>query len=271
MQKDDVLLRMKAGTEFTVQEVRDEWIGGLVRLEEAPRTGWVRSTDLVPLEKAYPRFRDMLADNPRNYELLLVNARLLRDQEKWEASRRLYDQAVKVSSRDKRALLQRGYLNYLTQNYQAAVEDYTKALKIDSKDVLAYTNRGLNRQALGQLEEALADYDRALELNERNALAMNNAAWVRATAADDAVRDTKLAVAFAESACELTNYENFEFLDTLAAAHADAGQFEQALKYIALALKQAPAEVQAELQQRQQLYKQGKPFRDRSLEKGGKN
>lgn len=265
MQKDDVLLRMRVGTEFTVQEVRDEWIGGLVRLEEAPRTGWVRPGDLVPLDEAYPRFRDMLSSSPRNYELLLVNARLLRDQEKLDEAEKLYDRAVAADPRDKRALLQRGYLHYLQKEYEQAVEDYSRALKIDPQDVLAYTNRGLNRQALGQLEQALEDYERALERNDRNALALNNAAWLRATAEDDALRDAELAVAFARTACELTNHQNFDFLDTLAAAHAEAGQFDEARKHIALAIKQAPEPYQAELRKRQTLYEQNKPYRDESL------
>lgn len=266
MNKDDVLLRMQLGSEFTVQEVRDEWIGGLVRLPGQPRTGWVRTEDLVPLDVALPRFRQLLTRTPRDFNLLLVNARLLRDQEKWDAALGLYDRAASVSPQDKRALQQRGYLHYLRSDYKLADRDYSRALKIDAKDVLSYTNRGLNRQALGLTEQALRDYDRAMQLSDRNALAMNNAAWLRATCTDDKLRDGKLALGLALGACELTDFANFDFLDTLAAAHAESGQFDKALEFVSAALKQAPDEYKSELKQRQALYKTRKPFRDKSLE-----
>jgi len=54
-------------------------------------------------------------------------------------------------------------------------------------------------------------------------------------------------------------------LDTLAAAFAEKGEFESARKWQEEAVKasgQEPAEVQAELKARIDLYKQNKPYRE---------
>jgi len=59
---------------------------------------------------------------------------------------------------------------------------------------------------------------------------LNRAAWILATARDDAVRDGLHALALAERAVVLTQRNDEESLDTLAAALAEAGQFDQAVR-----------------------------------------
>src|SRR5262249_19208480 len=55
-------------------------------------------------------------------------------------------------------------------------------------------------------------------------------AWLWATG-PDGVRDGKRAVEAATRACELTDWKENEFLDTLAAAYAEVGDFDKAVEY----------------------------------------
>ena len=77
-------------------------------------------------------------------------------------------------------------------------------------------------------------------------------------------RDGVRAVQLAERACTLTAYKDAVFLDTLAAAYAEAGRFHQALqsaqKAVELALAKGHAELARDIEKRMQLYKAGKPF-----------
>jgi Flp pilus assembly protein TadD len=77
----------------------------------------------------------------------------------------------------------------------------------------------------------------------------------------DHVRDGKQAVEYATRACELTAWKNADFMATLAAAFAEAGQFERALELAERALKLASDEGKEEMRSRIALFKDGKPYR----------
>jgi tetratricopeptide (TPR) repeat protein len=69
----------------------------------------------------------------------------------------------------------------------------------------------------------------------------NHLAWNLATAPDPALRDPDEALSLARRACELTGHGKPELLDTLAAAFAAAGRFDEAEKTAEKAEKLAEA------------------------------
>ncbi len=75
--------------------------------------------------------------------------------------------------------------------------------------------------------EALRWYSKAADAGEVSAL--NAAAWMMATSEDAQLRNGAKAVQFAETAAALTHNQEAGILDTLAAAYAEAGQFEKAV------------------------------------------
>ena len=74
------------------------------------------------------------------------------------------------------------------------------------------------------------DYREALRINPKSGTACNNLAWLQATCPDEHFRDGKKAIENATQACELIAWKDFGRLDTLAAAYAEAGDFDGALK-----------------------------------------
>ena len=113
---------------------------------------------------------------------------------------------------------------------------------------------------MGHIPKAIDDYRVAVEIDPSFALAWNNCAWLLATASDASLRNGRQAVEFATKACELTGYQKADVLDTLAAAHAEAGQFEQAVQRAKEAIDKADAKHKPAIEKRLALYATGQPY-----------
>jgi tetratricopeptide (TPR) repeat protein len=120
--------------------------------------------------------------------------------------------------------------------------------------------------ATGDLQRTLEGWQRARQLRADPALD-NNLAWVYATHPRRAVRNGREALRLATAACEATRYGVRPYLDTLAAAQAETGDFEAAVDTMqrSLSLATDDAALRDRLQARRQLYASRRPFRDTTL------
>ena len=180
---------------------------------------------------------------------------------------------------------------------QEAANSYRKAIELDPRGAAAYLGLGSAQRAQGRLQEAEATLRRATEIAPgfslahfelartlqtrgcpaeadafyRKALALdpgnheieNDYAWMLATYHDPAVRDGRRALELARSACEATENANANYLDTLAAAYAEIGDFKQALNMTeaAVALLDRNDGLAVEIRARAESYRAGKPYR----------
>ena len=90
---------------------------------------------------------------------------------------------------------------------------------------------------------------------------LNGYAWFLATCPDEKYRDGKEAVKLAKKACEFSKGKDWYHLDTLAAAHAESGNFKDAVDYAQKALDVAPENKRVLCQQQLARFKEKKPFR----------
>ena len=92
-----------------------------------------------------------------------------------------------------------------------------------------------------EADRASADAALKSSLKRMNdSLAMSNVlAWLLATSPDDKLRDGRLAYEIATRCCQATNHEEPEYLDTLAAAQSEIGQFNEAVATMRQALELA--------------------------------
>jgi protein O-mannosyl-transferase len=173
------------------------------------------------------------------------------------------------------------------------------ALETAPDQANVHTNLGTELARRGQINEAIPHFLKALELqpkfdNARTCLSrvlslqeptpktleqrralisvcpkaadlMNETAWILATAPESSLRNGKEAIELAQRAVELSDGEEPAYLDTLAAAYAEAGRFDEAVKTAEKATElaaQQKKKVFAEaIRARIQTYKKGAPFR----------
>jgi tetratricopeptide (TPR) repeat protein len=113
---------------------------------------------------------------------------------------------------------------------------------------------------------AIEHYRAALEAEPDLTPALNNLAWILATDPDASLRNGAEAVQCARRSCELTSFRTTILVGTLAAAYAEAGQFDQAVATAEKACQLASKGGDTALLQRNQqllaLYREGKPARD---------
>ena len=96
--------------------------------------------------------------------------------------------------------------------------------------------------------------------------ALNNLALMLATSTDDGLRNGPQAVQLAERACQLTQYHQPQYIETLAAGYAEAGRFQDAQAVTARLVQLATDAGQTGLAKRNQrlleLYRAGQPLRE---------
>lgn len=158
--------------------------------------------------------------------------------------------------------------NYFKQDeYDKALGDLTHAIKLEPTLTFAYGNRGRVYMKLGNYPEAMADYEKAIKIAPYEWVAYNGRARILATAPDFVyhLRDGKKALVEAKKACDLSDWDEWIPIASLAAAYAETGDFESAVKWQTKAMEMSqPAEDrdQRDNERRLALYKAGKPFHE---------
>lgn len=121
-------------------------------------------------------------------------------------------------------------------------------------------------EKLKRPDEAREAFEMCLKLAPLFSGGHNNLAWLLATFPDESVRDAEAALEHAKRACKLTEWKQSGSLDTLAAAYAESGDFENAVRWQQEAITQSKnSEGSAHLekyQSRLALYEAGQPFRE---------
>lgn len=176
-----------------------------------------------------------------------------------------YDQALRVQPACAAAFVGRAAVRIKRRDPAMAVADYNEALRLDSENVPALQGRGYAYFLQKQYSRARSDFSEAVRCEPDNPDALNRLAWLLAVCPENGLREGKKALELSRHACSLTQNQSPYFLDTLAAALAETGDFAQAAKTQGLVIDQASKMDQESLEQarrRLTLYAERKPYRE---------
>ncbi len=142
-----------------------------------------------------------------------------------------------------------------------ALADFDRAVELAPQSAAVFNQRAGVHYARGDFAAAVRDHMAALKRDPRHAGTFNQLGWIWATAPDPDVRNGDRARECATRACELTEWQEAGFLDTLAAACAECGEFEEAVKWQEKARAIAPPSADADYRARLEIYRARKPYR----------
>lgn len=146
---------------------------------------------------------------------------------------------------------------------QQAVVHLEQAVRLDPQDWQSYVVLAALAKEDGQPQAALKFLEAALAIRPDAWTVANDLAWLLATSDDPQVRDPDRGLQMAEQLCAQRDQPSATLLDTLAAALAAAGRFDEAVAAVDRALAQpSSAAGQVLLEARRSLYRQGIAYRD---------
>ena len=176
-----------------------------------------------------------------------------------------FDRALQVQPHSAAAFVGRGAVRLERRDPDTAIADYNEALRLDPENVAALEGRGYAYFQRKNFARARSDFFEAVRCEPENPEALNRLAWLLAVCPEAGMRDGKKAMELARRACSLNKNESPYFLDTLAAALAETGDFAEASKMQNRALEVGSKMDNNSLEQarrRLTLYANRKPYRE---------
>jgi len=252
-----------------------------------------RAVDLAPRDQAARLLRARILQQGGESERALADVESVLEQDAElpaalelkgliAAERQDYPEAIrsfrKLAAKnpdDPVVLSQLGMLYLAAKQPREAIRRFTKALESDGDAFAALRGRSDAEISIGDHVAAIADLEKAHLLKPDDTGILNNLAWVLATSPNDSIRDAVRAISLAEKACEATEWKEAHIISTLAAGHAEKGDFETARKFSRQAVEAdaaAGGDVEEQLKNELASYEAGKPWRERQeVPEGGES
>jgi len=216
--------------------------------------------------EAFDDFNQVIQLNPKYAKAYANRATLFMQAGDSQSALEDYQFAAEIDPAFSTAQLGIGRIQHMLGQWDEAIPFFEAAVQLDPANAEILCSRGDLFADMGQYGKALADYARAIEVNPEFAHAYRNGSWLLATCPDAQFRDPENAMLGARQALEFGYGQRHVTLDTLAAALASAGQYNEAIRTLRDALAIAPEESKPAYTQRLQLYRQRQPFRTEPTE-----
>jgi tetratricopeptide (TPR) repeat protein len=243
---------------YAVTQTNGNWLWVVSESVE----GWLPASQVVLFDQAIDFYTQEIRADPSKSAAYCKRGVIWATKKQFDAAIADYSEAIRLDPRYALAYRNRGGAWGGKKEYDKAIADYSAAIRLDPKCAWAYYNRAIAWNDKKNYDKAIADYSEASQLDPNDAEPYNSRAWLWATCPDSKLRNGKKAVESATRACELSEWKEANYLDTLAAAYAEAGDFDNAVECQEKADKLfTDAEVTKKAEERLKLYKDKKPYR----------
>ncbi|MDQ6766094.1 MAG: tetratricopeptide repeat protein [Verrucomicrobiota bacterium] len=214
-------------------------------------------------------FSEALRFEPKMFRALYNRAGDYLALADWDLARRDLEDAIQINPSYALAFLRRGTLFMLRRQPETARADYETAARLaperaDPWIALAYLERHCRRYLA-----AVSHFEKALSKNPaKREVVLSSLSWLRATCPDPQARDGARAKEEAVEACARSGWADARYVETLAAAYAEAGEFEDAVnvEWFAIALMWSQNAMPTRAQERLRLYEKCQPYRETETE-----
>jgi tetratricopeptide (TPR) repeat protein len=216
------------------------------------------------LDEAIEHYTEALRINP-NYPHVHVDLGIaLFEKGKANQAIEHFNQALQLKPDFADAHTNLGYALIRQGKFDEAAVHLRKAIALDPYAAKAHYHLAMLLARQDKIDETITHLRQAVAAGPNWLPAINDLAWILATNPDSQLRDPAEAIRLAERACELTNYQRPDLLNTLAAAYASSGKFAEAVttaeKALQLAEPQGPNELTENIRNCLRLYRAGKPY-----------
>jgi hypothetical protein len=244
--------------------VRDEQGDQILLRNHEGKEGWVDKDTVLLDTDAVAFFTKAIEDDPAA-ELYKLRAIANSINRKHDAAIADATEAIRLEPMHWEHYAQRSHYRYGKKDYDKAIEDIDEAMRLKPGLTSLTASRAFFRAKKADYAGAAKDYQEILNENGNQLGTLNNLAWLLCTCPDDDVRDGRRAVTLAEKAVELTERKNSTYLDTLAAAYAEARRFDDAVRVQQEALtdRRMVLEDGNAANARLELYRQRKTYREK--------
>ncbi|HKY32457.1 MAG TPA: tetratricopeptide repeat protein [Candidatus Polarisedimenticolia bacterium] len=217
------------------------------------------------LDETIAYHRKVLRIKPGRMASLVPLAGALAARGDLEEAETAYRRALAIEPGHVIALVNLGLVLSRMGREDEAVESLSEAVRISPDHQQARYHLGLALARRGQTDRAAQQLAEAMGLPPGSAVAQERMAWFFATHPDPVVRHGAQAVKLAEQLVRMSG-ETAGHLDTLAAAYAEAGRFDEAVaaaqRAVALAAEAGDTRHAEAVRSRLKLYEQGRPFHE---------
>jgi tetratricopeptide (TPR) repeat protein len=174
-----------------------------------------------------------------------------------------YTEALRLRPYDATAHALRGIAYSKKKKWDEAIGDASEFIRLRPDDPRGPYARAVFFELRGDFDKAITDLRGALRILPTYTKAENELAWLLATCPRAELRNGKESVELATKACERSEWKKSGYIDTLAAACAENGDFASAIKYEKQAMdgRDANAARLETYQRRLLLYEQNQAYR----------
>jgi len=190
---------------------------------------WVKKESALRPREAINHYTEVLDKNPEDERAISCRCWAYMAVGELDRSLRDAEEAVRLNSDSPAWKNNRGEVLIKRKEYDKAIDEFSDLLSQNPGYFFALYNRSEAYVRSRKFDKALTDINAAL-VNEARVPGLHmNLARVLATSPDAKLRDGKRAVEAAKKAVDMIKYRDGRYLDTLAAAYAEAGDFDKAV------------------------------------------